>query len=299
MMQGPLQMRFEIRYSTEISYDGLVRENHNELRAAPTSNDHQQLITYRVTVQPGARVVSFVDYWGTRVDAFGIREPHVALGVVSEATVETSEPSLVTVSPGRSDLTEPSFVEEHSEYLDATAKTDPGPRVIEIAEAVDAMTEGDVVGAVLAVHRQIHRRLVYEPGATTIATSAEDVLAHGAGVCQDYAHAAVAICRSLSIPARYVSGYFFAADHATGADSEGDVVEVATHAWFEAAVPGHGWLALDPTNSLQVGPRHVKIGSGRDYDDVPPIRGVLRGGSGVKVESVVEMRRLVQQQQQQ
>ena len=299
MLQNPLRMRFEIRYSTDITYDGLVRENHNEVRAAPTSNDHQQLVSYRLNVHPGARVVSFTDYWGTRVDAFGIREPHIALEVVCEATVETSEPSLVTVSPGRADLADDEFVEAHHEYLEPTAKTGAGPRVIEVAEMIDAMTEGDVVGAVLAVHRQIHRRLDYEPGATTIATSAEDVLGHGAGVCQDYAHAAVAICRHLSIPARYVSGYFFAADHATGADSEGDVVEVATHAWFEAAVPGHGWLALDPTNSLQVGPRHVKIGSGRDYDDVPPIRGVLRGGKGVAVDSVVEMRRLAQAQQQQ
>ncbi len=292
-------MRFEIRYSTDIAYDDLVRENQNEVRAAPTSNDHQQLISHRLTVFPVARTVSYVDYWGTRVEAFGIREPHVALGLMSEATVETSEPLLVTGSPDRLDLIDPTFVDEHREFLEPTEKTAPGAGVVGVADAVETMADGDVVGAVLAVHRQIHRRLTYEPGATTIQTSAEEVLLHGAGVCQDYAHAAVSVCRQLDIPARYVSGYFFAADESTGDDVEEDLIEVATHAWFEAAIPGHGWLALDPTNSLPVGPRHVMIGAGRDYDDVPPIRGVHRGGAGVHVESSVEMRRLNSQQQQQ
>ena len=86
------------------------------------------------------------------------------------------------------------------------------------------------------------------------------------------------MCRSLGIPARYVSGYLFTTDDATGADAEdGDVVSVQTHAWFEAAIPGFGWLALDPTNQQEVGVRHVKIGHGRDYDDVPPLRGVFAG----------------------
>ncbi len=97
------------------------------------------------------------------------------------------------------------------------------------------------------------------------------------GVCQDFAHLAVAMCRSIGIPARYVSGYLFTTNDATGEDPEADVVRVQTHAWFEAAVPGVGWLALDPTNSSEVGLRHVTIGHGRDYDDVPPLRGSLRG----------------------
>ena len=122
----------------------------------------------------------------------------------------------------------------------------------------------------LALHRFVHTSLRYTPGATYIGVDVNEVLAKAQGVCQDYAHLAVALCRSVGIPARYVSGYFFAASEATGAEVEGDEVTVQTHAWFEAAIPGWGWLALDPTNAQQVGQRHITIGHGRDYDDVPP-----------------------------
>ncbi len=134
----------------------------------------------------------------------------------------------------------------------------------------------DVVSLVLALHRVTGARLTYARGATDVGIEVEEVLAQGKGVCQDYAHLAVALCRSQGIPARYVSGYLFTRDDSAGADVEdGDVVDVQTHAWFEAAVPGFGWLALDPTNQQEVGVRHVKIGHGRDYDDVQPLRGVF------------------------
>lgn len=97
----------------------------------------------------------------------------------------------------------------------------------------------------------------------------------------------------------YVSGYFFASSDASGAMVSGDLAEVQTHAWFEAAIPGAGWLALDPTNAVAVGERHVVIGRGRDYDDVPPIRGVYSGSSDASLDSGVEMRRMPDQQNQQ
>jgi transglutaminase-like putative cysteine protease len=112
-------------------------------------------------------------------------------------------------------------------------------------------------------------------------------------VCQDYAHLAVAMCRSIGIPARYVSGYLFTLSDASGVDADVDVVRVQTHAWFEAAIPGFGWLALDPTNQQEVGLRHVKIGHGRDYDDVPPMRGVFAGGAVPDVDVTVEIRRMM------
>jgi transglutaminase-like putative cysteine protease len=99
------------------------------------------------------------------------------------------------------------------------------------------------------------------------------------------------MCRSVGIPARYVSGYLFTLSDSTGEDAEGDVVTVQTHAWLEAAVPFVGWIALDPTNRQQVGERHVKIGHGRDYDDVQPLRGVYAGVAPADVEVSVEMRR--------
>jgi transglutaminase-like putative cysteine protease len=294
--------RYDVTYRTQIRYDDVVRASQNELRACPASDQHQQLVAYRVVTHPAARVLSYTDYFGTRVDAFGVRDPHVSLEVVAEASVETLPRPLVAVSPRRSDLDAGPFRDEQTEYLGPSEHARWDPDVQAAAERLVAITGDDVVGIVLAVHRFVHTSLRYTPGATYIGVDVGEVLAKGQGVCQDYAHLAVAMCRSVGIPARYVSGYFFAASEETGADVEGDEVTVQTHAWFEAAIPGWGWMALDPTNALQVGQRHIVIGHGRDYDDVPPVRGIYTGGGRPSTDARVEIRRqaaVVQQLQQQ
>lgn len=285
-------MRFDIRYRTTFTYEGLVRESQNELRACPASDDRQQLIGYRVSTVPGARIASSIDYWGTRVDAFGIRGPHLTLEVVAEAAVETRQAPLVTTAPRLDELEEPAFVDEHWEYLQPSAHCHWGEGVTAAARRQREYLGSDVVSLVLGLHRLAHASLSYTPGSTHIGIDVEDVLASGHGVCQDYAHLAVGLCRAVGVPARYVSGYFFTADDATGADSVDAVVDVQTHAWFEAAVPGFGWLALDPTNQRDVGLRHVKIGHGRDYDDVPPFRGSVAGPVDHAVDAAVEIKRV-------
>ncbi|HSL59655.1 MAG TPA: transglutaminase family protein [Acidimicrobiales bacterium] len=300
-------MRFDIRYRTVMTYDGLVRESQNELRACPASDERQQLIAYRVSTQPSARVSSSVDYFGTRVDAFGVRGPHLALEVLAEAAVETRQGALVTTAPRLDTLLDDEFCDLHWDYLQPSAHVDWGDRVAAAAARQREYLGSDVVSLVLGLHRLAGSSLTYTPGVTEIGAHVEDVFAAGHGVCQDIAHLAVAFCRSVGVPARYVSGYFFASDDSTGDDPDAEAVEVATHAWFEAAVPGFGWLALDPTNQREVGLRHVKIGHGRDYDDVPPLRGVVRGPGRNAVDAAVEMRRVqsvahhwqLQQQQQQ
>jgi transglutaminase-like putative cysteine protease len=300
-------MRFDIRYRSTFTYEGLVRESQSELRACPTSDERQQLIGYRVTTNPSARVSSSFDYWGTRVDAFGIRAPHLALEVVAEAAVETRQAPMVTTAPRLEALRDEVFIDAHWEYLQPSAHTHWGGAVAAGAARQRDYVGSDVVSLVLALHRLAGASITYTSGSTYIGVDVEDILASGQGVCQDFAHLAVALCRSVGVPARYVSGYFFAADDSTGADAESEVVEVQTHAWFEAAVPGFGWLALDPTNQREVGLRHVKIGHGRDYDDVPPLRGTVAGVVDHDVDASVEIRKvsaigphwqLAQQQQQ-
>nr|WP_255763552.1 transglutaminase family protein [Pelomonas sp. P7] len=136
---------------------------------------------------------------------------------------------------------------------------------------------------------QIHETLHYLPQSTTVATRAADALAQRSGVCQDFAHIFIAACRGLGLAARYVSGYLLTrppegAPKLVGAD--------ASHAWVELWCPEQGWLALDPTNDVAAGLDHVTLAWGRDYADVAPLRGVLRGGGvatlrvGVTVEPV-------------
>jgi transglutaminase-like putative cysteine protease len=284
-------VRFDIRYRTTFEYGALVRESQNELRACPASDEHQQLINYRVMTSPSARVLSHVDYWGTRVDAFGVRPPHVVLDVVAEASVETRPRPLLTESSPVVALADPAFVDAHLEYLQRSPHCQWAGGVAEASARVVEVAGNDVVSQVLAVHRHTGAALRYVKGSTYVGVPIEAVLNRGEGVCQDFAHLAVASCRSVGIPARYVSGYLFTVDDATGADVEGDVVHVQTHAWFEAAVPNVGWVALDPTNHQLVGLRHVKIGHGRDYEDVPPLRGIYVGAARPNVEVTVEIRR--------
>jgi transglutaminase-like putative cysteine protease len=205
---------------------------------------------------------------------------------------------LVTVSPRVAELSDPSFRDTYVEYLSRSMHTEWDGDVAAAAERIGAVTGDDVVGIVLALHRFVHTSLQYTPGATYIGVDVNEVLAKAKGVCQDYAHLAVALCRSVGIPARYVSGYFFASSEATGDDVDGDEVRVQTHAWFEAAIPEWGWLALDPTNAQQVGQRHISIGHGRDYDDVPPVRGIYSGGGRPHTDAAVEIRRHTQVLQQ-
>ncbi|GGI05092.1 transglutaminase family protein [Egicoccus halophilus] len=296
-------MRLDIRYTTRFVYEAPVVESQNELRACPASDERQQLVHYDVTTTPSSRVASYVDYWGTRVDTFGIRGPHQLLEVAAEATVETLPVVAPTVGLPRAALQDPVFRDRHQELLQRSAHVDWGTGVAAAARRHAEGAGDDVLALVHAVHEGA-AELSYAPGRTYVGVPVEKVLAAGGGVCQDFAHLAIAMYRSLGVPARYVSGYFFTRDDATGADvHEAEEVEVVTHAWVEVAVPlpaadggrgvgAHLWLALDPTNRQPVGERHVTIGRGRDYDDVSPFRGVFSGPPAHELSVNVRMRRL-------
>ncbi len=292
-------MRLDIRYMTRFDYTHPVRESANELRACPTSDHRQQLLSYRVVTTPSSRVQSSIDYWGTRVDAFGIRVPHTSLEIIAEAVVDTSPTPHLVASPRLWQLQDPDFRDEHTEYLGRTPHTDWGPGIEQEARRRVEAVGDDVVGATLALHRAVGTTLTYAPGTTYVGVHIEEVLQRREGVCQDFAHLVIALCRSMGIPARYVSGYLFTVDDSTGADSDVDVVDVQTHAWVEVAIPGVGWWSLDPTNQTEVGERHVKIGHGRDYDDIPPLKGAFSGPPEHELEVQVQMRRMQQTQQQQ
>jgi transglutaminase-like putative cysteine protease len=300
-------MRLDIRYVTRFRYDTPVTESQNELRASPATDDHQALVHYHVTTQPSSRVATYLDYWGTRVDTFGIRAPHEALEIVASATVETVRPAssagpmlygpqgpvpveeLGTV--GFAELDQPRFADRHLEFLQRSPHVDWGRSVVAAARARRAEVDDDVVALALAIHEQVGA-LEYLTGETYVGVPVDEVFETGGGVCQDFAHLAIAMYRAVGVPARYVSGYLFTVDDATGEDTDTDEVQVETHAWVEVAIPGWGWLALDPTNLQAVGERHVTIGRGRDYDDVAPFRGVYSGGSEHHLEVGVTMRRL-------
>lgn len=284
-------MRLEIRYVNEFAYPEPVRESHNVLRARP-SDEQQTVLDYRLRIEPDARVTSYRDYWGTWVDAFGVRQAHRVLAVAAESIVETSEPGVP--SPDHpappAAYREPDVANTLRQYLV------PSPHVawaegLRAAATHVASGSPTAVDAVRAVNDAVVAGLTYEQGATYVGMGVDAVLEQGKGVCQDFAHVAIAMCRSVGIPARYVSGYLYAESQADGVMPVTPEVAIQTHAWFEAFVPGFGWWALDPTNPLPVGERHIKIGHGRDYDDVMPLRGVYHGTAEHRLDVRVQISR--------
>ena len=281
-------MRLDIRYRMHFRYSEPVSESQSEVRVQPRDDDFQQLLSYRLGARPQVPVLSVVDYWGTTVAHVGLRTPHDEFELLAEAAVETGLRPVPDVAVDVGGLTDESFMSAHFEELA------PSPHVAWAAGDAVALrasaatcgvaTLGDAVTAVIDEVRAI---LAYRPGVTEIGVSLGELLEGRAGVCQDFAHLAIGMLRSIGVPARYVSGYLFAADETSAHAESSDVVSVQTHAWIEVAVPGGGWWALDPTNGGTVGERHVVIGRGRDYGDVPPVRGAFIGSGRVEVDAEV------------
>jgi transglutaminase-like putative cysteine protease len=279
-------MRIDLRYVSSFTYDGHVAQSHNALRARPAANDRQRVISYFVDVDPPAPIRGGFDYWGTWVDTFAVVKAHTRLTVAAEAVVETGPPFMPDP-----DTVRPDDPYRFHEYLMPSPHVTWNGQVVDMARS--AVEDGrSYVGNVRSVVGAVGDVLTYTPGSTEVGTSIDEILEHRSGVCQDYAHLSIALFRSIGIPARYVSGYLYASDSSQGDEPSDDEITVSTHAWIEVPVGDGRWWALDPTNQLDVGERHVKIGHGRDYEDVTPLRGVYHGTStSAGLEASVSMSR--------
>jgi transglutaminase-like putative cysteine protease len=283
-------MRFAIHYLTEYRYDGPVSDNLNLLRVTPANASSQELEDFRVTVDPEARLHRHADYFGTQVVEFGVTRSHEHLVIDVRARVATQAPPEPLGGPW-SALGDPAYGGAAAEYL--------LPQPIDarwhgaLAELEAEIRRDTPAATVRALCEVIPDRFEYRAGVTYVGSTVEDLLEGGAGVCQDFAHLSLALLRDLGIAARYVSGYFYAT---SGDEVDAASAEVQTHAWIEALLPAAGggeprWMGADPTNRRLAGPEHVKIGHGRRYGDIPPIKGVFRGVAGSHMESSVRMTR--------
>jgi transglutaminase-like putative cysteine protease len=277
-------MNFAIRYLTEYRYDAPVTDNLNALRVKPATTATQQVDDFGVRVDPETRLHQHLDYFGTTVIEFGISRPHDHLSIDVRARVKTAPPADPAEEPWAA-LAAPAYRAAAGEFLLLDARPDD----LALDELVGASRADTPLATVRRLAELIPDRFEYRAGVTYVGSTVEDLLREGAGVCQDFAHLALLLLRRHGIGARYVSGYLFA-PNGDGADS----AEVETHAWVEALVPGPrepAWVAADPTNRVLVGENHVKIGHGREYADVPPIKGVFRGGADAELSAAVKMTR--------
>jgi transglutaminase-like putative cysteine protease len=290
MIEEPLAMNFAIRYLTSYQYDGDVVDNLNALRVKPAATARQRCDEFSVRLTPEVRLHRHTDYFGTDVVEFEVSRPHTQLTIDVRARVST-KPAADPPQAIWEALDDPAYREAGGEFL---LKTDDAPEHPAMAELLATTRAADSPLAMLMlICELIPDRFEYRQGATYVDSTVRDLLSGGAGVCQDFVHLGLCLLRHHGIAARYVSGYLFAAG--TGDDPES--IEVDTHAWLEALlpVPGEGepvWVGADPTNRGLAGENHVKIGHGRHYSDVPPIKGVYRGSASATLQASVTMTRL-------
>ena len=279
-----MSWRIAITHRTGYKYKREVTSSYNEARITPISNDRQLVLESTVAVTPPVVAFRYWDYWGTLVHAFDIHVPHTELSIVGTSVVETSGGMGLDDPPvGWSDLARPELRDRFAELLAPTAYVPLDDAVLETASIFASEATPD--DACRAVLDWVKGTLRYEKGTTTVTTLATDVLKQGSGVCQDFAHVALALLRASGIPARYVSGYL----HPSATAEIGQTVAGESHAWVEAWTGE--WNSFDPTSGA-VGDRHVVVGRARDYADLSPLHGIYHGGPAEDLGVAVELTRL-------
>jgi transglutaminase-like putative cysteine protease len=284
------EMNFAIRYLTRYRYDAEVADNLNALRVKPHANGRQRCDEFSVRLTPEVRIHTHTDYFGTDVVEFEVSQPHRELEIDVRARVSTKEPAEPPQATWDA-LADRAYQEAGGEFLIQTDNAAGHPTLEELLKTTRSASSP--LAMVKLVTELIPDRFEYRQGATYVDSTVTDLLEVGAGVCQDFVHLGLCLLRHHGIAARYVSGYLFAAPAEGGEES----VEVDTHAWLEALLPDPRggepvWIGADPTNRRMAGADHVKIGHGRHYPDVPPIKGVYRGAANASLDASVTMTRL-------
>jgi transglutaminase-like putative cysteine protease len=272
-------MRYRVRHETEYLYSVPVTDGYTVAHLLPRDSVHQRVLSSSLDISPQpSEYEETVDAFGNRVVHFAVHRSHDALGVVADLEVEVDPP--VVDGPGPSWIDVARRVEAARDDLavDVGMFTAPEPDVpVEgIAQLTRAtfLDDQPIIPAVRELCAAIHRDFVFDPSSTDVFTPLAQVFAARRGVCQDFAHVAVAALRSLGLAARYVSGYI----ETVSPPGEPKLVGVdASHAWASLWVPGNGWIDFDPTNDQLPPSHHVTMAWGRDYRDVAPVRGVVIG----------------------
>ncbi len=267
-------MLLRVVHRTTFVYSGPVRDSFNEVRLRPVDDDRQRCNRFDLRVTPlRAEPRDYEDYYGNRVYYFDVPESHEELVIETDSEVQTlanlDRPSIPLIPTGPN--AKPPALELHAEYL---AESHYVPLAFELWREVQdvfaATPRSDLWSDAVALGNHVYKTFAYRPNTTGVNTIATDALKQRMGVCQDFAHVMLGLCRQAGIAARYVSGYFF------NDLRRPDEIE-ASHAWVEVLIPEFGWVGYDPTHARIADERYVKIAAGRDYSDIRPISGTYRG----------------------
>jgi transglutaminase-like putative cysteine protease len=272
-------MLLELTHQTTFDYSEPAAESYMEFRLTPLTDGSQHLLQHRPRVTPNRTVRQYVDARGNTVSYVNLLAPQERIEVSFDSVVETYPtrvrapefPFHAAGSPhGRLHL---------YDYLCPTDLTRPTEAFLEFARQFEPLRGAPPAEAAEEIRRTIYRGFRYEKNLTDVSSTIDDVLGHRGGVCQDFAHLMIAAGRHLELAVRYVSGYVL--------PEEGEAA--SSHAWCEVFDPAQGWLGLDPTHDAWTEERYVRLGVGRDYQDVPPSRGLYRGPAAETVTVSVRL----------
>lgn len=273
-------MRYRVTHRTTYTYDKPVTDSLGLAHLVPRALPWQEVTDTRVDLRPGASDAALdEDYYGNTVSYFQVTEEHTELQITATSNVTVTTPAYDAEALARP--WEQARVLGPSTPPDAWLATDfalPSSQADHVPEAREyaapSLLAGRPIGeAVTDLVSRIHADFTYDKTATTVTSTVAHVLDARAGVCQDFAHLALACLRSHGLAVRYVSGYLATVpppgqERLVGAD--------ASHAWIAVRLPGRDeWLAVDPTNDQWADDRYITVAWGRDYADVPPVKGVI------------------------
>ncbi|OYY93878.1 MAG: hypothetical protein B7Y41_09270 [Hydrogenophilales bacterium 28-61-23] len=286
--------RFRVEHLTRYRYGQNVGLNYGETRLLPRDCPGQRVLESRLELDPVADDYrERPDAWGNRVAWFMSRRPHTALSVIAHSLIERTPTPAPKTSPAWESVVA-SLARPVGDAIAAREFCLESPMIAPLEAATEyarvSFPPGrPLLDAVADLSARIQTDFQYRPRATEIDTPLTEIMQKRHGVCQDFAHLALAGLRGLGLAARYVSGYLETTPppgqaRQLGAD--------ATHAWIGVWLPGLGWFDFDPTNGVATGLGHLTLAWGRDYGDVPPFKGVLHGGGSHTLTVGVTVTRL-------
>ena len=277
--------RLSVLHRTTFHYQAPVTQSVNTLHLEPRTFPYQKTISSYIRVLPATRLKRFADLFDNVTHHFEIPGAHQRLEIESRLKVHNlplvfSEDSKATGTEGYMD---PEIRERVWPFLQDSRRVVRSPELwrqaLDISDGISSVHD-----RAMALMTWIHETFDYAPGSTQVSATCEEPFALKSGVCQDFTHVMLGMCRCLGISARYASGYLYngPTDSLVGAQ--------ASHAWCEVFLPGAGWIGFDPTNNNLADERYVKLAVGRDYDDVAPVDGSYVGTAHCEmgVEVVVE-----------
>ena len=263
--------RYRIHHTSTYAYTQAVTASFNEVRQTPSAAPWQSPLESVLRVDQSSWHHRYVDYWGTQVRVFEAHGQHrdLVVDVTSLVEVDGTRRAKPDAALGWADLLHDDVTDPLSEFLAVSRFTVPPPELAERARQLAA--EHSPLDTAEAIIAEVHDTMTYVPGSTGVHTLAAEAWDARSGVCQDYAHLVVGALRHVGIPARYVSGYL----HPSARPEIGAEINAQSHAWVQWWLGR--WSDHDPTNRNEVDERHVLVGTGRDYGDVPPIKGIVAG----------------------